>query len=169
AGRAEDAVAESLADHRCELDRLLRRRREPVDPRRDDAVKGCRNLERRGPLAKLPLALLVLCDRARVDERADGFFDEEWIASGARDDLVAKLVRHPIEGRVDDPRGLFVRKRLEDELAEVRSDWPRLGRSRSGALREEQKDGDARRARRDEPEKLERCRVGEMQVLEDVK
>src|SRR6185437_9097216 len=63
----------------------------------------------------------------------------------------------------------FVRKRLEDELAEVRSDRPRLGRSRSGALREEQKDGDARRARRDEPEKLERCRVGEMQVLEDVK
>ena len=37
-GLAEDAVAEALSDHGGELDRLLCRRRQPIDARGDDAM-----------------------------------------------------------------------------------------------------------------------------------
>src|SRR5439155_12791665 len=121
AGLAENAVAEALSDHRRELDGLPRRRRQPVDASRDDTMKRRRHLERRRPLAQLPFALVVLRDRARIHERADGLLDEERVAAGTRDDLVSQLVRHPVERRVDDACGLLVRERLEDELAEVRA------------------------------------------------
>ena len=63
-GLAKDAVAEALADHRGELDRFLRARREPIDARGDDPMQRRRHLERGGPLAELPLALFVLRDGA---------------------------------------------------------------------------------------------------------
>ena len=143
-GLSEDTVAEALADHRSELDRFSRDRGQTVDAGRDDAMERRRHLERRGPFAELPLALFVPGDRPRLHERADRLLDEERVPPGARDDLVAKLVGDPVEGRVDDSRGLLVGERLEDELAEVCSDRPWLGRARTGALGQEQEDRDAR-------------------------
>src|SRR5213594_2550307 len=126
-----------------------------TDARRDNAVERCRHLEGGGALAQLPFALLVLRDRARVHERADRLLDEKRVASGASDDLVAELVGPPVERRVDDPRPLLIGERLQDELTEIRADGTRLGRSRTGALREEQQDRNARGARGYEPEKLQ--------------
>src|SRR5207244_6029797 len=79
---AQDAVAEALADDGRELDALFRRRRKPVDPCRDDGVKCRGDLERGRALAQLPLALVVLRDGARIDERADRLLDAERIAPG---------------------------------------------------------------------------------------
>jgi len=126
AGLAEDAVAEALPDHRCELDRFLRARWQAIDARGDDPVERCRHLQRGGPLAQLPFALLVLRDSARIHERADGLLDEERVATGPRDDFVAELVGDPVESCVDDPRRFLIGERLEDELAEVRPHRSRL-------------------------------------------
>ena len=63
-GLTENAVAEALSDHRGELDRLLCRRRQPIDARGDDPVQGRRHLERCGPLAQLPFPFFVFSDGA---------------------------------------------------------------------------------------------------------
>src|SRR5207245_4907179 len=104
----------------------------------------------------------------RVDERAYRILDEERIAASARDDLVAQLRGHPVERRLDDPRGLLVRERLEHQLAEVGPHRSRLRCSGPDALRQEQQDRDTRGTRGDEPEELEGRRIREVEVLEDV-
>ena len=117
----------------------------------------------------MPLAARVLLRGARLHERTQRFLDEERIPAGARDDPVAQLVGDPIEGRFDDARGLLVRERFEHELREVRARRLRLRRARSEALREQEQDRHTRGARGEEPQEVERRRVGEVQVLEDVK
>src|SRR4029078_8845475 len=54
------------------------------------------------------------------------------------------------------------------ELGEVRARRTRIGRARADALREEKEQWHARGPRREEPQQIERRRVGVMQVLEDV-
>ena len=125
------------------------------------------HVEREGPLLDDPVPLVVPRDRARVDERADGFLDEERIAAGAGDDAVAQLRRRPLERRLHDARCLVVREWLEHHLGEVHSRRLRLA-TRAEPLREEDQQRDAPAARRQEPEKIERCGVGVVQVLEDI-
>src|SRR5439155_8685461 len=127
AGFAKNPVAEALADDRGDLDGLLRDRGQPVDARRDHPMERRRYFQGGRALAQLPFAVLVLRDGARIDERSDGLLDEERIAARPRDDLVAELARYPVERRLDDPRGLLVGERLEDELREVRAHRPRVG------------------------------------------
>ena len=121
ARRAKDPVTEALADHRGQLNALLRERRQPVDARGHDRVQGRGHVQSRGALAEDPVALVIPRDRAGVDEGADRLLDEERVSAGTRDDAVAELGRCPLERRVDDARGLVVGERLEHHLREVRT------------------------------------------------
>ena len=67
-----------LADDRGRLEQLFVVRREPIDPRRQDHLHRCRNLDRLDRPGE-PIGAALAGQRPRLHECPDALFDEEWV------------------------------------------------------------------------------------------
>ena len=120
----EHAVEEAAANDRGQLQRLLHLFVEPVDARQDQALHGVGQVHLFDLFHQLPAVVARAAHQHTVGhQRADHFFDEEGVAFGLAQDLLAQ--RRGQLGRaheVGHQRGaLCVAQGRERDLAELRA------------------------------------------------
>src|SRR5439155_5545809 len=71
----EDADAELSPDHRSDAERPFRLRREPIDPRQQQTLKGVGDLDLDDAVRRDP-TLVFANDRTAIHEHADDLLDE---------------------------------------------------------------------------------------------
>ena len=155
--RADGAEPKDLAEDRCVLEELLLGDREPVEPRRDDAlhVLGQRQLPRRAALVEQPRELLGI---QRVPARA-------------REQRRLHLCRQDgsFEQRGEQARRVIVRERRDRQRQRVRlaSAPARSPLEQLRSCRAHDEQGNARAPVHEVVDEVQQVVVGPVQVLED--